>query len=115
MLDRTFSVALASGRSVGPTSSGDIHERVLRRGGADADDDDENTASRNRATVSAANMSPVPLKKQSNAGTSMRNSRGEPSERVVEPMIVSVVGGVDEPRLDSWTDVTITCGTEYVL
>lgn len=51
-----------------------------------------NTASRNRATVNAANMSPVPLKKQSRRGTSTLKRRGLPSERAVEPIMVSVSG-----------------------
>jgi hypothetical protein len=61
-------------------------------------------------------MSPVPLKKQSSAGTSMRKSRGEPSERVVEPMMVSVRGvGVESlggvGSLLRSTEVMMTWGT----
>jgi hypothetical protein len=38
-------------------------------------------------------MSPVPLKKQSRAGTSIRKRRGDPSDRVVEPMTVKKFAG----------------------
>jgi hypothetical protein len=73
-------------------------------------------------------MSPVPLKKQSRAGTSMRKRRGSPVERVVEPITVSrfwfvllhvAVDGVGVGSvagvvsLESCTEVIITCGTEY--
>ena len=44
-------------------------------------------ASRRRTTVRAANMSPVPLKKQSIAGTSILKIRGEKEEVAVEPMM----------------------------
>ena len=44
-------------------------------------------ASRRRTTVRAANISPVPLKKQSIAGTSILNIRGEKDEVAVEPMM----------------------------
>lgn len=47
-------------------------------------------ASRRRATVSAANMSPVPVKVQSRAGMSILKQRGEPSVRVVEPAMERV-------------------------
>lgn len=60
-------------------------------------------------------MSPVPLKKQSSAGTSTRKSRGEPSERVVEPITVRlevVVVVLLALSLESWTDVIITWGIE---
>lgn len=81
-----------------------------------------NTASRNRATVSAANMSPVPLKKQSRRGTSTLKRRGLPSERAVEPIMVSVsvlsvaveldTAEVVEDVIDgSCTEVMIMCGT----
>lgn len=63
-------------------------------------------------------MSPVPLKKQGRAGTSTRKRRGEPSERVVEPIMVRVAGGgvvadgLELESLESWTEVIITWGTE---
>ena len=104
-------MALASGRSVAATSSGESHDLVVRRPST------AETASLRRATVSAANISPVPLKKQSSAGTSTRNSRGDPSERVVDPITVrkfSGGGGVepDWESLKSCTEVIMTCGTE---
>jgi hypothetical protein len=59
-------------------------------------------------------MSPVPLKKQSRAGTSTRKRRGEPSDLMVEPMTVrlSVVASGDEENWEMRTEVMMTCGTE---
>jgi hypothetical protein len=62
-------------------------------------------------------MSPVPLKKQSRAGTSMRKRRGEPLERVVDPITVRKFSGglgvdPDCESLKSWTEVMMTWGTE---
>lgn len=51
----------------------------------------------------------------------MRNKRGEPSERIVEPITVRLAGGgaveaaaAEEVgmSLESWTEVMIRCGTE---
>ncbi len=56
-------------------------------------------ASRRRTTVKAANMSPVPLKKQSMAGTSIRKHRGDPSLRAVEPTMERV-GEEESKRMD---------------
>ena len=50
----------------------------------------------------------------------MRNSRGEPSERIVEPMTLREDGrggdavsvGEELLSVESWTEVTMTCGTE---
>ena len=55
------------------------------------------TASRRRATVSAANMSPVPEKKQSIAEKEMLKRRGVWSERREEPMTERVGDEVEEP------------------
>ena len=66
-------------------------------------------ASRRRTTVRAANMSPVPLKKQSIAGTSILKIRGEKEEVAVEPMmdiLVDVEG--------RWTEVMIMWGMRWV-
>jgi hypothetical protein len=62
-------------------------------------------------------MSPVPLKKQSRAGTSIRKRRGDPSDCVVEPMTVKKFSGglgvlPDWDSLKSWTEVMMTWGTE---
>ena len=55
------------------------------------------------------------------AGTSIRNKRGQPSERIVEPIMVRLAGGGADAAaageeagrsLESWTEVIITCGTE---
>ena len=67
-------------------------------------------ASRRRTTVRAANMSPVPLKKQSIAGTSILKIRGEKEEVAVEPMmdiLVEVEG--------RHTEVTIMWGMRWVV
>ena len=133
---RTSSADFASGSSVAGMESGEIQEGVsLRRG--DVDGDVESTlwtASRSRETVRAANMSPVPEKKQSSCGTSMRKRRGVPSERIVDPTTARVLErGVvswfvvefqvsaveweivdeedDETRSGRCTDVTIMWGT----
>lgn len=91
-------VACANGRSVAATLSGDTHDLVARRLSPAAE-----TASLSLATVNAANMSPVPLKKQSIAGTSTRKRRGEPSDLVVEPITVKKFsgGGGVEPDWES--------------
>jgi hypothetical protein len=62
-------------------------------------------------------MSPVPLKKQSNAGTSTRKRRGDPSDFVVEPITVKKFSGglgvdSDADNLKSCTEVMMTCGME---
>jgi hypothetical protein len=62
-------------------------------------------------------MSPVPLKKQSKAGMSTRNRRGDPSDFVVEPITVKKFSGglgvdSDTESLKSCTEVIMTCGTE---
>ena len=67
-------------------------------------------ASHRRTTVRPANMSPVPLKKQSIAGTSILKIRGENEEVAVEPMIDIVV-----EVQGSLTEVTIMWGTRWVL
>lgn len=67
-------------------------------------------ASRRRTTVRAANMSPVPLKKQSIAGTSMLKIRGEKEEVAVEPMM-DIVVEVEGRR----TEVTIMWGMRWVV
>ena len=98
MLDRTLVVACASGNALDGTPSGDTQDLVDWRLSPAA-----TTASRSLATVKAANMSPVPLKKQSSAGTSTRNRRGDPSDRVVDPITVKKFsGGLGlEPDWDS--------------
>ena len=83
MLAHTFSIARASGKSKGSTLSPDTQDFVADRPAVAA-------ASRNRATVNAANMSPVPLKKTSISETVMRNRRGVWSERAVEPTMERV-------------------------
>lgn len=108
ILERTFTVARASGKSVAEMLSGDTQDAVDWRLSPAAE-----TASRRRATVKAANISPVPLKKQSKAGTSIRNKRGDPSHLVVDPMTVrKFSGGVGVPpdweSLDSCTEVIMT-------
>ena len=70
MLPMTFSAALANGNSTPLTSSGEIQLFTAPRLAAWA-------ASRNRTRMRAANISPVPEKKQSRAGTSILNRRGE--------------------------------------
>ncbi len=55
-------------------------------------------------------MSPVPLKKQSMAGTSILKLRGERSVRAVEPTIDMFVG-----ESGKRTEVTIICGIRWVL
>ena len=78
--------------------------------------------SRSRATVRAANMSPVPEKKQSNCGISILNRRGLPSDRIVEPttarvlertsrLLVELSVVEDGSRSERCTDVTMMCGT----
>ena len=52
-------------------------------------------------------MSPVPLKKQSIAGTSILKRRGEPSARAVEPTTEVVVPDVE---LKGETEVMMMCG-----
>lgn len=44
----------------------------------------------------------------------MRKSRGEPSERMVEPITVRLFGDeeVSDVNLESWTEVMMMCGTE---
>lgn len=112
MLDSTLIAACASGRCLGATLSGDTQDLRVRRSSPAAA-----TASRSRATIRAANMSPVPLKKQSRAGTSMRKRRGVPLDCVVEPMTVRKFSGglgvePDCDSLESCTEVMMTCGTE---
>lgn len=113
ILARTLTVAFARGSSVASTSSGDTHDLTFRIG---VEESSAKTASRSRATVNAANISPVPLKKQSRAGTSTLKSRGEPSERAVDPMIERVLedGGRVVEALEvsegSCTDVMIMWG-----
>lgn len=67
-------------------------------------------ASRRRTTVRAANMSPVPLKKQSIAGTSILKIREEKEEVAVEPMMDMVLE-VEGRR----TEVTIMWGMRWVV
>ena len=55
-------------------------------------------------------MSPVPEKKQSRAGTSILNRRGEYSEDAVEPMM-EMVSEDKEKR----TEVIMMCGIWWVL
>lgn len=128
MLDRTFSVALARGSCVAGTLSGDIQDSVSRSGGVV--ELSLKTASRSLATVSAANMSPVPLKKQSSCGTSSLKRRAEQSDRMVEPTtertlrweswLTVEVPDVEKDAMDdedegkspaSWREVTIIWGT----
>lgn len=66
-------------------------------------------ASRSRTRMRAANISPVPEKKQSRAGTSILNRRGEYSEEAVEPMMEMVLE--DEGRR---TEVIMMCGIWWV-
>lgn len=54
-------------------------------------------------------MSPVPEKKQSRAGTSILNRRGEYSEEAVEPKMEMVSD--DEGRR---TEVMMMCGIRWV-
>jgi len=103
VLASTFSAAFASGKSAASTSSGESQDVVLFSLASV-------TASRKRTTVRAANMSPVPLKKQSIAGTSILKRRGEPSARAVEPTTERV--GEAASKL---TDVTTMCGMWWVL
>ena len=60
--------------------------------------------------VKAANMSPVPLKWQSIAGTSILKSLGELSKRAVDP-IIEIVGEAASNR----TDVMMICGSRFSL
>lgn len=108
ILDRTLTVACARGKALDGTSSGDTQDLVVCRPSPAA-----TTASRSLATVKAANISPVPLKKQSRAGTSTRKRRGDPSDRVVDPIIVKKFSGglgvePDCDSLKSCTDVMMT-------
>lgn len=50
-------------------------------------------------------------------GTSTRKRRGVPSERVVEPMTVKLLGDDvdDDENLESCTEVMMIWGMEYVL
>lgn len=64
---------------------------------------------RKRTMVSAANISPVPLKKQSMAGKSILNNRGERSARAVEPTM-EMVGDEDEKL----TEVMMMWGMRWV-
>ena len=102
MLARTFSTARAKGRSNTSTLSAGSQDRTpFSFAVVDA--------SRNRTTINAANISPVPLKKQSISGTSILNILGVPSARREEPITESVDFEVDS----SWgkrTEVTIICG-----
>lgn len=66
-------------------------------------------ASRKRTTVRAANMSPVPLKKQSIAGTSILKIRGDKEEVAVEPMM-DILVDVEGRQ----TEVTIMWGMRWV-
>lgn len=103
MLAKTLSVAFARGNSDAMTSSSLIHE-VLVRSPVSA-----NTASRRRTTIRAANMSPVPLKKQSMAGICTRNTRGIGLVRevTVDPMTDNEGPA---PGLGNETEVMMICG-----
>lgn len=103
MLPRTFSAAFAKGKSTALTLSGETQDLTWARFCLTA-------ASRSRTTARAANISPVPLKKQSIDGMLILNRRGEPSDRAVEPTmtVVLLVVVEEEEETSSWTDVMIT-------
>lgn len=103
ILPMTFSAAFANGKSTPSTSSGEIQLLTAPRLAAWA-------ASRSRTRMRAANMSPVPEKKQSRAGTSILKRRGEYSEEAVEPKMEMVSG--DEGRR---TEVMMMCGIRWIL
>lgn len=82
MLASTFCAAVASGRDVAGTESGERQE------GCDESEGTACTASMRRGMVSAANISPVPEKKRGSWGVSMRKRRGLKSDVAVEPIMV---------------------------
>ena len=103
-LAHTISAAWASGVLRGDISSSHNHANLSHNLSFEL-------ISRSRATINAANISPVPEKKASMCGTEIWNRRGVESEdRMVDPMMlrfgVGEVGSSDGNR----TDVTIICG-----
>lgn len=82
MLASTFCTAVASGRDVAGTESGERQEGLDERSGTAW------TASMRRGMVRAANMSPVPEKKRGRWGMSMRKRRGLKLDVAVEPIMV---------------------------
>ena len=107
MLAHTNSAARASGVLIGDTSSGHNHaDRVVSSHSPSFE-----LSSRSRATIRAANMSPVPEKNTLISGTEIRNRRGvESEERIVEPTMLRVGVCADESFNGNRTDVTIICG-----
>ena len=93
------SVALASGKCVALISSADFHDGVFERSG-----DDFETASRRRTTIRAANISPVPEKKQGSDGTDSWNILDFPSLVEVDPMTLSCFGSVESESMPVVSD-----------
>lgn len=104
ILAKTFSVALASGNSVASTSSSLIHASLSSRPST------LHTASLNLTSMSAANISPVPLKKQSIAGILMLKILGSAVDVIVEP---TTERWGSAPGEGSEMDVTIIWGILY--